>query len=108
MELNTLKELLTKKVNECGYDLVSLSLERRQGDLVLALIVDRVKEIDMSNSEDKYPTRSRTSYYLNTIICQTIGPVVRIKNQIIIKSRCVDTKQQHQHHTTISIEIHNH
>ena len=48
MELNTLKELLTKKVNECGYDLVSLSLERRQGDLVLALIVDRVKEIDMS------------------------------------------------------------
>ena len=48
MELNTLKELLTKKVNECGYDLVSLSFERRQGDLVLALIVDRVKEIDMS------------------------------------------------------------
>ena len=48
MELNTLKELLTKKVNECGYDLVSLSLERRQGDLVLALVVDRVQNIDMS------------------------------------------------------------
>ena len=48
MELTTLKELLTKKVNECGYELVSLSLERRQGDLVLALIVDRVENIDMS------------------------------------------------------------
>ena len=48
MELNTLKELLTKKVNECGYELVSLSFERRQGDLVLALVVDRVENIDMS------------------------------------------------------------
>ena len=48
MELNTLKELLTKKVNECGYELVSLSLERKQGDLVLALVVDRVENIDMS------------------------------------------------------------
>ena len=48
MELNTLKDLLTKKVNECGYDLVSLSLERKQGDLVLAMVVDRVENIDMS------------------------------------------------------------
>ena len=48
MELNTLKDLLTKKVNECGYELVSLSLERKQGDLVLAMVVDRVENIDMS------------------------------------------------------------
>ena len=48
MELNTLKELLTNKVNECGYELVSLSLERKQGDLVLSLVVDRVENIDMS------------------------------------------------------------
>ena len=48
MELNNLKELLEKKINECGYELYSLSLERRQGDLVLAIVVDRVQEIDMS------------------------------------------------------------
>ena len=48
MELNNLKELLEKKINECGYELYSLSLERRQGDLVLAIVVDRLQEIDMS------------------------------------------------------------
>ena len=48
MELTTLKELLTKKVNECGYELVSLSLERKQGDLTLSLVVDRIQNIDMS------------------------------------------------------------
>lgn len=48
MELAILKDLLSNKVSECGYELVSLSLERKQGDLVLSLVVDRVKEIDMS------------------------------------------------------------
>ena len=48
MELTNLKELLANKVAECGYELVSLSLERKQGDLVLSLVVDRVENIDMS------------------------------------------------------------
>lgn len=48
MELSTLKDLLSKKIDEQGYELVSLSLERKQGNLTLSLVVDRVKDIDMS------------------------------------------------------------
>ena len=48
MELSILKDLLSKKVSECGYELVSLSLERKQGNMTLSLVVDRVEQIDMS------------------------------------------------------------
>lgn len=48
MELSTLKELLTKRCLELGYELVSLSFERREGNLTLSLVVDRVETIDMS------------------------------------------------------------
>lgn len=48
MDLVTLKELISNKVNEQGYELVSLSLDRKQGTLTLSIVVDRVAPIDMS------------------------------------------------------------
>ena len=48
MELSTLKELLNNKVNEAGYELVSLQFERKQGTLTLSIVVDRVEPIDMA------------------------------------------------------------
>ena len=43
MDLNTLKQLLSKKINEEGYELVSLSFTSE----TLSLVVDRTKDIDM-------------------------------------------------------------
>ena len=43
MDLNTLKGLIEKKVNELGYDLYSLSYAQD----TLSLVVDKEKEIDM-------------------------------------------------------------
>ena len=43
MDLNTLKQLLSAKVNEEGYDLVSLSFASE----TLSVVVDRTKDIDM-------------------------------------------------------------
>ena len=43
MELSKLKELIEKKVNELGYELVSLSF----GQETLTIVVDQEKEIDM-------------------------------------------------------------
>ena len=46
MELNILKAEITKKVNELGYELVSLTLSNNK-DKVLSVVVDRVEPIDM-------------------------------------------------------------
>ena len=43
MDLNTLKVNITKKINEEGYELSSLSF----GNETLSIVVDRVKDIDM-------------------------------------------------------------
>ena len=43
MDLNTLKQLLSAKVNEEGYELTSLSF----GNETLSIIVDREQDIDM-------------------------------------------------------------
>ena len=43
MDLNTLKQLITSKVNEAGYELVSLSFASE----TLNVVVDREKDIDM-------------------------------------------------------------
>ncbi len=43
MDLNTLKQLLSEKVNEEGYELVSLSFASE----TLSLVVDRFQDIDM-------------------------------------------------------------
>ena len=43
MDLNTLKQLLSEKVNEEGYELVSLSFASE----TLSVVVDRTKDIDM-------------------------------------------------------------
>ena len=43
MDLNTLKQLITSKVNEEGYELVSLSFASE----TLSVVVDREKDIDM-------------------------------------------------------------
>ncbi|MBQ6731271.1 MAG: ribosome maturation factor RimP [Bacilli bacterium] len=43
MDLNTLKQLLSEKINEEGYELVSLSFASE----TLSLVVDRTKDIDM-------------------------------------------------------------
>ena len=44
MELVKLKELIEKKLNELGYDLVSLSFSKE----TLAIVVDKDEEIDMN------------------------------------------------------------
>ena len=47
MELSKLKELISSKVNEEGYELSNLSYSHNQGVDTLTIVVDRVKEIDM-------------------------------------------------------------
>ena len=42
-----LEALLKDKVNSLGYDLVSVNQRIEKGDKVLAIVVDRVKPIDM-------------------------------------------------------------
>ena len=43
MDLNTLKQLITTKLNEIGYELYSLSFANE----TLSIVVDRVQDIDM-------------------------------------------------------------
>ena len=43
MDLNTLKQLISNKLNEEGYELYSLSFAKE----TLSLVVDRTKDIDM-------------------------------------------------------------
>ena len=47
-DLNNLKPQLEKRINELGYDLVSLSSKKEKGDLVVSIVVDKVDPIDMN------------------------------------------------------------
>ena len=44
MDLNTLKQLITTKLNEQGYELYSLNF----ANVTLSVVVDRVQDIDMN------------------------------------------------------------
>lgn len=44
-----LEKLIQEKVNEFGYELVSVSTKVEKGDKVLSIVVDRVKPIDMDD-----------------------------------------------------------
>ena len=48
MNLNYLKPLLEKKINELGYSLEDLSSRKEKGEVVLSIVVDRVDPIDMN------------------------------------------------------------
>ena len=48
MDLMSLKPQLESKVNELGYELVSLSSKKEKSDLVLSIVVDKVNPIDMN------------------------------------------------------------
>ena len=43
-----LEKLVSQKLQEIGYELVSLSIRYEQGEKILAIVVDRVEPIDMS------------------------------------------------------------
>ena len=48
MDFILLKDKLTSKVNELGYELVSISSRKEKGDLILSIVVDKVDPIDMN------------------------------------------------------------
>lgn len=48
MDLNKLSPQIEKRVNELGYDLVSISSRKEKGDLILSIVVDKVEPIDMN------------------------------------------------------------
>ena len=48
MDLKSLKPQLEKRINELGYDLVSLTSKKEKGDLVVSVVVDKVDPIDMN------------------------------------------------------------
>ena len=48
MDLKALSPKLESKINELGYELVSLSSRKEKGDLILSIVVDRVEAIDMN------------------------------------------------------------
>ena len=48
MNLNYLKPLLEKKINELGYSLEDLSSRKEKGEVILSIVVDRVEPIDMN------------------------------------------------------------
>ena len=60
MELNILKAEITKKIEELGYELVSLTLSNGK-EKVLSIVVDRVEPIDMDAIVD-------ISHALNTFL----------------------------------------
>ncbi len=64
MDLNALKPLIEQKVNALGYDLVSLSNKKEQGNLVLSIVVDKVDPIDMNMIVN---VTNELSFYLDEI-----------------------------------------
>ena len=48
MELVKLQELVKVKLNELGFELISLNLTSNKGEKVLSIVVDRVEPIDMN------------------------------------------------------------
>ena len=47
MDINYLKPLIEKKLQEIGYELIELKTRKEKGDLILSIVVDRVEPIDM-------------------------------------------------------------
>ena len=64
MDLNAIKPLLESKINELGYELVSISSKKEKGDLVLSIVVDKVEPIDMNMIVD---LSNKLSSYLDEI-----------------------------------------
>ena len=48
MDLVSLSPQIEKRVNELGYELVSITSHREKGDLILSIVVDKVDPIDMN------------------------------------------------------------
>ena len=48
MDLNYLKPQLEKRINDLGYELISLTSKKEKGDLVVSIVVDKVEPIDMN------------------------------------------------------------
>ena len=48
MDINKIKPLLEKKVNELGFELVSINRKIEKGDVLISVVVDRVEPIDMN------------------------------------------------------------
>lgn len=48
MDQIKLKEILTKKINELNYDVVSINMNVVKGNKTLTIVVDRVSPIDMN------------------------------------------------------------
>ena len=48
MDLKTLSPMIETKINELGYELVSLSSKKEKGDVVVSIVVDKVDPIDMN------------------------------------------------------------
>ncbi len=74
MDLNYLKPYIANKVNELGYELVSISSRNEKGDLILSIVVDRVNPIDMNaivevtnalNEVIDEVDKSETAYFLD-------------------------------------------
>ena len=49
MDIITKEGLIKEKVQSLGYDLYSLSSKKEKGQLIVSLVVDRVKPIDMED-----------------------------------------------------------
>lgn len=49
MDIIRHKEALEKKINELGYDLISINRKIEKGDVVISIVVDRVDPIDMDS-----------------------------------------------------------
>ena len=47
MDINRIKPLLEKKVNELGFELVSINRKIEKGDVLVSVVVDRIEPIDM-------------------------------------------------------------
>ena len=64
MDINYLKPLLEKKINELGYELIEIKSSKVKTDLVLSIVVDRVEPIDMNAIVD---ISNHLSTYLDEI-----------------------------------------
>ena len=49
MDIVRNKEALEKKINELGYDLVSINRKIEKGDVIISIVVDRIEPIDMDS-----------------------------------------------------------
>ena len=47
MDINKIRPLLEKKVNELGFEFISINRKIEKGDVLISIVVDRVEPIDM-------------------------------------------------------------